>query len=253
MLMIIRGILVKYRMHKKIYSLYLFIVLIIFFTGCTDGIIPILPTTIEGPASGTILIEGGAESIYDRTPLLTVYSEGADYMSFSGDGVNWSEWVEYSTFYEDFNIANNLYGTEFSSGLKYIYVRFKDENEKLSPPDNLAFDKDENEKLSPPDNLAFDIINFEFKDLNSIKMFPSEITMTVGSSYIFEVHGYDIDANEVPLDGLKVNWVKCCGVGSLSNTSGLTTTYTAPTVAGERDVVAEYGPLRVGTKIMVVN
>jgi len=237
MLMIIRGILVKYRMHKKIYSLYLFIVLIIFFTGCTDGIIPILPTTIEGPASGTILIEGGAESIYDRTPLLTVYSEGADYMSFSGDGVNWSEWVEYSTFYEDFNIANNLYGTEFSSGLKYIYVRFKDENEKLSPSSNLAFDT----------------INYEFKDLNSIKIFPSEITMSVGSSYTFEVKGYDIDSNEVPLDGLKVNWVKCCGVGSLSNTSGFTTTYTAPTVAGERDIVVEYGPLRAGTKIMVVN
>jgi hypothetical protein len=232
-----RGILVKYRIHKKIYSLYLLMVLIIFCTGCDYGIAPIFPTSIEGPASGTILIEDGAESTYDRTPPLTVYSEGAAYMSFSGDGVNWSEWIQYSPAYEDFNIANNLNGTQFSSGLKYIYVRFKDENEKLS--------------LS--DNIAYNTINYEFKKLNSIKIFPSEITMTVGSSYIFEVKGYDIDSNEVPLDGSKVNWVKCCGVGSLSNTSGFTTAYTAPTVAGERDVVVEYGPLRAGAKIVVVN
>ena len=227
----------KYRIHKKIYLLYLLIVLIIFCTGCTDGIAPIFPTATEGPTSGNILIGDGAETTFDRTPTLTLYSEGATYMSFSGDGVNWSEWVEYNAYYEEFNIANNLNGTQFNSGLKYIYARFKDENEKLSPSINFAFDT----------------INYEFKDINSIEIFPSEITMTVGSSYIFEVKGYDIDSNEVPLDGSKVNWVKCCGVGSLSNTSGLTTTYTAPTVAGERDVVVEYGPLRAGAKIMVVN
>ena len=223
-------------MHKKIYLLHLLIILIIFCTGCTDGIAPIFPTT-DGPTSGSLLIEDGAETTFDRTPTLTVYSEGAAYMSFSGDNEVWTDWVEYSPTYEDFNIANNLYGTEFSSGLKYVYIRFKDENEKLSPSDNLVFDT----------------INYEFKNLNSIKIFPSEITMTVGGSYIFEVKGYDIDSNEVPLDGSKVNWVKCCGVGSLSNTSGFTTTYAAPTVAGERDIVVEYGPLRARAKIMVVN
>ncbi len=232
-----RGILVKYRIHKKIYSLYLLMVLIIFCTGCDYGIAPIFPTSIEGPTSGTLLIENGAETTFDRTPLLTVYSEGADYMSFSGDGENWSEWVEYNTNYEEFNIANNLNGTEFSAGLKYVYVRFKDENGKLSPPDNLAFDT----------------INYEFKDLNSIEIFPSEITMSIESSLVFEVKGYDIDSNEVPLDGSQIIWEKCCRVGSLSNTTGLSTTYTAPTVAGERDITATCGPLRVGAKIMVVN
>jgi len=161
---------VKYRIHKKIYSLYLLIVLIIFFTGCTSNITPIFPTTTGGPTSGIISIESGVETTFDRTPSLTVYSEGAAYMSFSGDG----------TFYEDFNIANDLYGTEFSSGLKYIYVRFKDKNEKLSPSDNFAYDT----------------INYEFKDLNSIKIFPSEITIKIGSQYTFEVKGYDIDSNE---------------------------------------------------------
>ena len=207
-------------------------------TGCTVDITPtIFPVVTVGPTSGTLLIESGAETTFNRTPLLTVYSEGAAYMSFSGDGINWSEWAEYHTFYGDFNIANNLYGTEFSAGLKYVYVRFKDENEKLS--------------LS--DNLAFDTINYEFKDLNSIKIIPSEITMTIGSSYTFEIKGYDIDSNEISLDGSQIIWEKSCGVGSLSDTSGLTTTYTAPTVTGERDIMANCGPLREGAKIIVIN
>jgi hypothetical protein len=230
---------VRHRNHKIIYLLYILIVFTVLCTGCTDGITPIFPTiTITvGPTSGTISIEGGADTTFNRIPELTLYSEGAAYMYFSGDGVSWSEWVEYNTFYEDFNIANNLYGTELSSGLKYVYVRFKDENEKLSPSDNLAFDT----------------INYEFKDLNSIKIFPSEITMTVSSSYTFEVKGYDIDSNEVPLDGSQIIWEKSCGVGSLSDTSGLTTTYTASTVTGDRDIIANCGPLRAGAKIIVVN
>ena len=225
----IRGILVKYQMHSTTY---------IFFTGCTVDIAPtIVPTTTGGPTSGILLIESGAGTTFDPTPELTLYSEGASYMSFSGNGKNWSEWVEYHTFYRDFNIANNLYGTEFSSGLKYVYVRFKDENGKLSPPDNLAYDT----------------VNYQFKDLNSIKIIPSEITMTVGSSYTFEVKGYDIDLNEIPLDGSQIIWEKSCGVGSWSDTSGLTTIYTAPTVTGERDVMANCGPLRTGAKIEVIN
>jgi hypothetical protein len=228
---------VKYRNHNKItYLLHILIVFTIFYTGCTSDITPTFTTT-GGPTSGTTLIEGGAETTFDRTPELKLYSEGAAYMSFSGDGIKWSEWVEYNTFYEDFNIANNLYGTELSSGLKYVYVRFKDENDKLSPSDNLAFDA----------------INYEFKDLNSIKIFPSEITITVSDSYTFEVKGYDIDLNEISLDGSQIIWEKSCGVGSLSDTSGLTTTYTAPAVAGERDIMIQCGPLRAGAKIIVIN
>jgi len=77
--------------------------------------------------------------------------------------------------------------------------------------------------------------------------------MTAGSSYTFEVKGNDIDSNEVPLDGSQIIWEKSCGVGSLSDTSGLTTTYTAPTITGERDIIANCGPLRTGAKIVVVN
>ena len=227
----------KHRNHKIIYLLYILIAFTILCTGCTDGIAPIFPIITVGPTSGTISIEGGAETTFDCTPELTLYSGGAAYMSFSGDGVSWSDWVKYNTFYDNFNIVNNQNGTQFISGVKYIYVRFKDENEKLSPPDNLSFDT----------------INYEFKELNSIKIIPSETTMTVGSSYSFEVEGYDIDSNEIPLDGSQIIWEKSCGVGSLSNTSGLTTTYTAPTVTGERDIMANCGPLRAGAKIIVVN
>jgi len=223
-------------MYNTICLLLVVISFIIFYTGCSE-IVSISPIITVGPTSGTLLIEDEAETTFDRTPTLTVYSEGAAYMSFSGDGENWSEWVEYNTSYKDFNIINNLNGTEFSSGLKYVYVRFKDENGKLSPSNNLAFDT----------------IYYKFKEVNSIKIFPSGITMTVGSSYIFEVKGYDIDSNEVPLDGSQIIWEKCCGVGSLSNTTDLNTTYTAPRVAGERDITASYGPLRAGVKIMVVN
>ena len=213
------------------------IIFTIFCTGCTSDVTPIYPIITVGPTSGTILIESGAESTYDRTPSLTIYSEGAAYMSFSGDGTTWSEWVEYNSFYEGFNMVDNQNGTQFTSGLKYVYVRFKDENENLSPSNNLAYDT----------------INYEFKKLNSIKIIPSEVTITIGSQYTFEVKGYDIDSNEVPLDGSLVIWKKCCGVGSLSNASGLITTYTAPTVTGARDITASYGALIAGANIMVIN
>ncbi len=75
--------------------------------------------------------------------------------------------------------------------------------------------------------------------------------MTIGSQYTFESKGYDIDANEVPLNGSDILWEKCCGVGSLSNTTGLTTIYTAPSVSGERDITATLGPLRIKSTIMV--
>jgi len=227
--------------HGKKLTLNLFFILLILtisFSGCSsdiNSIIPI-PNIVTLPLSGTISIENGSDSTFDRTPELTISSDGADYMSFSGDAENWSEWVEYDTFYKDFNMVNSLNGTQFISGLKYIYVRFKDDNGKLS--------------LS--NNLAYDTINYEFKKLNSIKIIPSDITMKTGSQYTFEVKGYDIDSNEVPLSGSEIIWEKCCGVGSLSNTSGLTTTYTAPTVSGERDITATSGPLRVKATIMVI-
>jgi len=225
--------------------LLLFIFFSLFYAGCGSGftIVPTNPTVtptsnLIRPSSGSITIEDGADITQNCTPSLTIYSENAKYMSFSGDGENWTDWVEYDNFYEEFNIANGMNGTDLSSGIKYVYVRFKDEEGNLSPSDELAFDT----------------IEYEMGELYSIKIFPQEVTIPLGSSCIFTLHGYDYGSkNEVPLDNAKVTWTKPCGVGSLSPTTGLSTTYTAPSTAGERNITAQYNNLKTGATVIVVS
>jgi len=187
------------------------------------------------PTGGYLIIEQGAEITKDCAPSLAIESENAVYMSFSGDGVNWCEWEEYGTSYEEFNIANGLNGTELSSGIKYIYVRFKDEEGNLSPSDELAFDT----------------IEYEMGELYSIKIFPQEVTISVGGNYKFTLHGYDLKLNEVPLDSSKATWTKCCGVRKLNPTTGLSTAYTAPSTFGEWNISAQYNNLQTGAVIIV--
>lgn len=224
-----------------LYFICISLILFSLSVGCTGSIST--PSTDSssspvGPTGGYLIIEQGAELTKDCTPPLTIYSEGAVYMSFSGDGVNWCEWVEYSTSYEEFNIANGLNGTEFSSGIKYIYVRFKDEEGNLSPSDELAFDT----------------IEYELGELHSIKISPKEVTLPLEGSCVFTIHGYDYGSiNEVPLDSSKVTWTKCCGVGELSPTKGLSTTYTAPSIPGKWNITAQYNNLKTGATIIVVS
>jgi len=211
-----------------------FILLSIFSSGCISDFIP-SPTNSED-IKGSIIIENSAEYTKDCTPILAIFSEGAAYMSFSGDGETWTEWVDYDTSYEEFNIANGINGTKFGSGTKYVYVRFKDEDGNLSPSDELAFD----------------IIEYEMGELFSIKILPQEVTISVGGSCLFTLHGYDLKLNEVPLESSKVIWTKCCGVGELSPTIGLSTTYTTPSVSGKRNITAQYNNLKTGAVIIVV-
>jgi hypothetical protein len=231
----------KYSTKIIVYSIILLIFAII-FTGC-ESVIPEPPSEMEQPipppvrpSSGWVIIENDIDTIQDCTPFLSIYSEGAAYMSFSGNGENWTEWIDYSTSYEEFNIASGLNGTEFNAGLKYIYVHFKDEEGNLSSPDVLAFDT----------------VEFEFGELFSIKIFPDEVTISIGESYLFTLHGYDLKLNEVPLVSAKVTWTKCCGVGDLSPTIGLSTTYTAPSSPGERDISAHYENLNTAANVIVV-
>jgi hypothetical protein len=230
--------------RKIIISAFILILFSIFSTGC-EIIIPNLPFDPEpppdlpppiGPTSGWIIIENDAETTKDCSPILTIYSEGAAYMSFSGNGDNWTEWGEYNTSYEEFNIANGLNGTKFGSGTRHVYVRFKDEDGNLSPSEELAWDT----------------INYETGELFSIKILPQEVTISVSDSYLFTLHGYDLKLNEVPLDGSKVFWTKCCAGGNLSPTTGLSTTYTAPSVPGKRNITAQYNNLKTGAVIIVV-
>lgn len=222
-----------------LYFMCISLILFSLSVGCTGSIsTPSTDSSFSpvGPSSGYLIIEQGAELTKDCTPSLTIYSERAAYMSFSEDGVNWSEWVEYSTSYEEFNIANGLNGTEFGSGEKYVYVRFKDEEDNLS--------------LS--DQLAFDTIKYEMGKLYSIKIFPQEVTISVGGNYKFTLHGYDLKLNEIPLDSSKATWTKPCGVGSLFPIIGLSTTYTAPSILGKRNITAQYNNLKTGAIVIVV-
>ncbi len=179
----------------------------------------IIYTPPPSPTKGSVVIAGGDEVTNDSTPPLTIYSEGADYMSFSGDGEEWSEWMPYAVSYEDFDIASGEYGTEFSQGGKYVYVHFKNENGDLSPQDDLA-----------GDDISFKLSNLNLK---YIRVEPAEITMKVNTSQVFIVKGVDYDLNEVPLDSSKVSWSYCCNASTIPLSGSVTTTYTAPSGTGD--------------------
>ena len=184
------------------------------------------PPLPSPPTKGSIVIANGGGATDDSTPLLTISSERADYMSFSGDGEAWSEWISYTVSYEDFDIASGEYGTEFSQGKKYVYIRFKNENGDLSPQDDLA-----------GDDISFIITNL---DLRYIKVEPTDITMKVNTSQVFLVKGIDHDLNEVPLDGSKVNWSYCCNASTIPLSGSVTTTYTTPSGPGNKWLRATY-------------
>jgi len=186
----------------------------------------IIYTPPPSPTKGSIIIAGGDEITDDSTPLLTISSEGADDMSFSGDGEEWSEWVSYAVSYEGFNIASGEYGTEFSQGGKYVYVRFKNKNGDLSPEDDLA-----------GDDISFVLTNLNLK---YIKVEPTEITMKVGTSQVFIVKGINFNSEEVPLDGSKVSWRYCCNASTTPLKGSVTTTYTTPSGPGNKWLQATY-------------
>jgi len=101
------------------------------FSGCGNSTIP---------GQGEIIIAGGEEVTDDSTPVLTILFSGAEYMSFSGDGEEWAEWIPYVTSYDGFNIASGEFGTSIGEGLKYVYVRFKDLDENILSRDKLIYD-----------------------------------------------------------------------------------------------------------------
>jgi hypothetical protein len=227
---------------KRIYTHLTLVIILLLTIGCSSSILPpITPPDndgngeeVVGPSAGSIIIAGGAENTKDCTPELTISSEGAAYMSFSGDGNTWTDWIEYSTSYDKFNMANNLYGTVLSSGTKKVYVRFKDEEENLSPEDQLAFDD----------------IEYEISVLKYLVVEPDGITLKVRQTQVFTVMGMDKEFNEVPLDGGKVTWNACCNA-YVSPATGLSVTYTAPSGPGNKYIQAVYGNFKDSAYITV--
>jgi hypothetical protein len=89
-------------------------------------------------------------------------------------------------------------------------------------------------------------------ELFSIKIFPEEAIIPVKGKYLFTLHGYDLKLNEVPLESSKINWTKSCDVGELSTATGLSTTYTAPSIPGRRNISAYHNKLGTGAIINII-
>ena len=226
----------------KLFLIFLFVMILLFFSACQDNIIipnPIIDNNTQ--KSFYLSIKEKGDIITDCTPEfeITCEEESVSAMSFSGNGEDWSEWVDYSENYDQFNIANGLYGTKMESGAKTVYIRFKDTNDDIFPQD-----------FQEPVCCEFE---YEMQELFSISIEPNEIEIKQGGSHTFVVKGYDLfSKNEVPLDGEKVEWTKPCGVGRLVPTTGLKTTYTAPETPGTRNISAHYGSLGTGAKVYVI-
>lgn len=232
-------------------SFYIIIACLFFFlvTACQQAIIPapdnngVIDETEQDNSiiikSSYLKVKGNPDIIKDCTPEFTIFTEKevVKYMSFSGNGDDWSQWVSYSENYDQFNIASGLHGTTMASGLKTVYIRFKDINGFVFPED-----------FQEPVCCKF---NYEMQELFSIKVEPAVAEVTEGGSASFVLKGYDLILNEVPLDAAKASWTKGCGVGELNPGTGLSTTYTAPEIAGVRDIAAHYSSLRVGAKIYI--
>jgi hypothetical protein len=228
----------------KLFLIFLFVMILLFFSACQNhSIIPGMDGNDENSITTNdyIIIKGNADVIMDCTPEFSIFTEKTNIvsMSFSGNNIDWSDWVDYSENFDQFNIANGLYGTELESGIKSIYVRFKDMNGDIFPQD-----------FQDPVYCEFE---YEMQDLFSIRIEPREAEVKQGGIQKFIVKGYDLFAeNEVPIDGNKIEWSKPCAVGKLTPVSGLKTTYTAPENFGTWNISAHYGTLGTGAKVYVI-
>ncbi|NLL62112.1 MAG: hypothetical protein GX240_04945 [Candidatus Atribacteria bacterium] len=200
-------------------------------------------SAVEGD-SGTknfLSIKGSPDIIKDCTPEMEILVEEDDieYMSFSGNGEDWSEWIRFSKKYDQFNIANGYFGTVRTSGIKNIFVRFKDEAGNILPAEGQ--------------NPFYCTVNYEMQELFSIAVVPIEATLRVGEKLSFIVKGYDLfSVNEVPLDEKLTVWSKPCMVGELVPEVGLETIYTAPESPGLRNIRVQYNSLTAGARINVI-
>ncbi len=121
----------KFKRNLLILSAILIGILIV-----VAGCLPTTPTSEEEeeaetgdvPTNGTISVAGGAATTNDTTPTLTLSSTGATYMAFSGDGVNWSDWVAYATTYSSFGVTTGE-GCTAGDGTKTVYVKYKNDDD----------------------------------------------------------------------------------------------------------------------------
>ena len=88
------------------------------------------PTPLP-PIARVILIENGDGKTNKTKPQISIFAENAMYMAFSGNSLNWTEWIPYTTSYSNFDL-NSSPGCIEGDGEKRIYVKFKNESNKES-------------------------------------------------------------------------------------------------------------------------
>jgi len=67
--------------------------------------------------------------------LLAPYT--ADYMAFSCDGTNWTEWIPFQATYSNFDITNESVGCFLADGNRTVYVKVRDEAGNLGYPEKV--------------------------------------------------------------------------------------------------------------------
>jgi len=198
--------------------------ILLLVTGCTPNVTP--PSVPDsGLSKGSIVILGGMDTVQDFTPALTLQCEDAAYMRFSGNGTEWTSWFIYNTNYNDFNISEDANGMTFGSGIKTIYVQFKDSEGNLSPSDDLAYDT----------------IVYNMPELSLLEIDPASTVMSPKEKKTFSVSGWSSSKEyEIPLIGGNVAWEPCCDA-KVDPVHSLITTYTSPSNAGTFHVNVYYG------------
>ncbi len=96
-----------------------------------------IPTSIPSstpaltPIAKEIVIEDGRGKTNKIKPHITISAENADYMAFSGNSSDWTQWIPYAQSYDNFDL-NSSPGCTEGDGEKVVYVKFKNSSEKES-------------------------------------------------------------------------------------------------------------------------
>ena len=89
----------------------------------------------NNPPTGSVLINNGDATTVSFVVTLTLSATDTQSevtsMRFSNDGAHWTSWIWYQTSYP-WNLSNHEYGGNSKSGVKTVYVQFKDASNNIS-------------------------------------------------------------------------------------------------------------------------
>ncbi len=91
---------------------------------------PILPVIYD------FTIENGKEKTNKLYPSINITADNADYMCFSGNSIDWTEWIPYTPVYDLFNLKSGP-GCTSTDGEKRVFVKLKNNHGQES---DIVFD-----------------------------------------------------------------------------------------------------------------